>query len=145
MRQDKSEFPVNSVEDLLKLDAQNVADLKKEYSKGDASDLVWLDILENKVKAVSHHSKTISKHLEERYKFSNYILDPNKFRFRKVVRVLTLVMLFCQKFREKYGRKVQSQAGQNIQNHLSRLPSSLRGESYVVTAGRSHRISKQEC
>ena len=98
MRLDKSEFPVKSVGD-LKLDAQSVADLKKEYSKGDASDLVWLDILENKVKAVSHHSKTITKHLQARYEFSKYVLDPNKFRFRKAVRVLTLVMLFCKKFR----------------------------------------------
>ena len=94
--------------------------MKKEYSKGVASDLVWLDILENKVKAISHHSKTITKHLEARYEFSKYILDPNKFRFPKVVRVLTLVMLFFEKFRQKYGSKVQNQPGQNIENHLNR-------------------------
>ena len=141
MRLDKSEFPVKSVGD-LKLDAQSVADLKKEYSKGDASDLVWLDILENKVKAVSHHSKTITKHLQARYEFSKYVLDPNKFRFRKAVRVLTLVMLFCKKFRQKYGRKVQNQPGQNVENHLSRLPSSFRGESFVVTVGQSYKVSK---
>jgi hypothetical protein len=64
-----------------------VTELKKEYLKGDASDLVWQDILESQVHSVAYHSKTISKHLAERYKFSKYILDPNKSRFRKLVRV----------------------------------------------------------
>ena len=41
----------------------------RRNSKGDTSDYVWMDILENKVKAVSYYSNTISKHLEERQNF----------------------------------------------------------------------------
>ena len=145
MKQDKSKFPVKSVED-LKLDAQSVAELQKEYSKGDAGDLVWLDIIENKVKAVSHQSKTIRKHLADRYHFSSYTIDPNKFRFRKSVRVLALVKLFCRKLREKCKKSQippTQDAEQNVaSNHLSRLPSSFRGETYLVTGGRSYKVSK---
>ena len=120
--------------------------MQKEYSKGDAGDLVWLDILENKVKAVSHQSKTIRKHLADRYNFSSYIIDPNKFRFRKSSRVLALVKLFCRKLREKCKKAkipATQDAEQNVvSNHLSRLPSSFRGETYLVTGGRSYKISK---
>ena len=34
--------------------------------------------------------------IKERYEFSNYIIDPNKFRLRKVVRILALVMFFIK-------------------------------------------------
>ena len=34
------------------------------------------------------------------YKFSNYILDPNKFRFRKVIWVLGLGLLFIKKLKK---------------------------------------------
>ena len=32
--------------------------------------------------------------ISERYKFSNYLIDPNRFRLRKVVRIVALVFLF---------------------------------------------------
>ena len=143
MKLDKSEFPVQSVQE-LKLDSVGVTELKKEFLKGDGSDLVWQDILESQVHSVNYHSKTISKHLSERYKFSEYILDPNKFRFRKVVRVLALVMKFCKIFRQKFGKTSQDAGKVHAcsQNHLNRLPWSFKGESYLVTEGRSYKVSK---
>ena len=37
----------------------------------------------------------------ERYKFSNYLINPNKYRFRKVVRILAFVHLFLKKLVSK--------------------------------------------
>ena len=39
-----------------------------------------------------------------RYNYSNYVIDPNKFRFRKVVRVYGLVILFLNKLCQKVNR-----------------------------------------
>ena len=60
--------------------------------------------------------------------------------------MLALVKLFCRKLREKC-KKAQippaQDAEQNVvSNHLSRLPSSFRGETYLVTGGRSYKVSK---
>ena len=60
--------------------------------------------------------------------------------------MLALVKLFCRKLREKC-KKAQipptQDAEQNVaSNHLGRLPSSFRGETYLVTGGRSYKVSK---
>ena len=46
-------------------------------------------------------SKYVPNEVGERYKFSSYLLSPNKFRFSTVVRILTLVFLFIQKVNVK--------------------------------------------
>ena len=42
-------------------------------------------------------TKFVPNEVGERYKFSNYIIDPNKFRFQTIVRILGLGFLFIQK------------------------------------------------
>ena len=41
-------------------------------------------------------SKWVLNNIGERYKFSHYIVDPNKFRLKKVVRILGLILLFIR-------------------------------------------------
>ena len=41
-------------------------------------------------------SKGVLNNIGERYKFSHYTVDPNKFRLKKVVRILGLVLLFIR-------------------------------------------------
>ena len=41
-------------------------------------------------------TKRVSNKVKERYEFSKYLNDPNKFRIRKVVRVLALVLMFIK-------------------------------------------------
>ena len=41
--------------------------------------------------------KYVPNELGERYKFLNYLLDPNKYRFRTVIRIVSLVFLFIFK------------------------------------------------
>ena len=40
----------------------------------------------------------------ERYKFSRYVVDPNKFRFKKVVRIVGLVLLFIKNLHLSVGK-----------------------------------------
>ena len=46
-------------------------------------------------------TKCVPNEVSERYKFSNYLLSPNKFRFSTIVRILALVFLFIQKVNVK--------------------------------------------
>ena len=48
--------------------------------------------------------KRIDKEIQLRYRFSNYLIDPNRFRFRKVVRILGLVLTFLQKISKNINR-----------------------------------------
>ena len=42
--------------------------------------------------------------VKKRYQHSNYIIDPNKFRFRKSLRVQALVMMFVRKLKKRKGK-----------------------------------------
>ena len=45
--------------------------------------------------------KYVDEQVKLRYQLSNYIIDPNRFRFRKVVRILALVLTFVKKIAKK--------------------------------------------
>ena len=50
---------------------------------------------------LGYMSKKIdTQKLKETYEFLKYIIDPNKFRLRKVIRILALVMLFIRNLRK---------------------------------------------
>ena len=82
MSKDRTEFPVFTV-DVIKLEPTKVNDLKNEYLKGDSKDFIWTNVLRNRLRAVSNYAKNVFDELKERSTFSNYEIDPNKFRFRK--------------------------------------------------------------
>ena len=71
----------------------------------------------------------------DRYKFSKYLIDPNKFRFRKVVRVTGFVFLFLTKLRKRTGKPAFS----FTLFQSSDLPTGIvvpsQEDRYVVTTG----------
>ena len=89
-------------------------------------------------------NEVVPKEVKERYEFSNYLIDPNRFRFRKVVRILGLVFRFVKIFCDKYGK------GRNLVGHskvnLDPIPQqfSCVGEQFLVTSG-VHSINRLEC
>lgn len=48
----------------------------------------------------------IGPKVSERLKFSNYLIDPNKFRFRKIVRIMAIVIKFSKNWLSKIGKKL---------------------------------------
>ena len=48
--------------------------------------------------------KRVSK-IEERSRFSNYLILPTKFRFRKLVRIYSYVTAFCQKLKAAVNKR----------------------------------------
>ena len=81
------DFPIKTLKEIV-LDNNEVGDLNKESI-----------IIEN----WGLTCKIVSDEYKNRYDFSQYLIDPNRFRFKNVVRVMALVYLFVLKFMSKYG------------------------------------------
>ena len=110
MKWDKSYFPAKTIAE-IKLKSEEISALENEilkYSsemakglmanKGDKSYLIS-DVYET-IAADSYQRKIPSKVLQC-YNFSKYAVDPNKARFKKVVRIFAFVLRLIKKLQKK--------------------------------------------
>ena len=69
---------------------------------------------------------------DNRYKFSGYIIDPLKYRFRKVLRVLALVFLYISKLKKNVNQNLHC-----VQKDEHQSPEIFRnqGDKYILTTG----------
>ena len=92
---DRRDFPTKSYDE-VRLSKDDIKKHNDEIITPNITDNDWI----NKQLSVEYSesytvlSKGVLNNIGERYKFSHYIVDPNKFRLKKVVRVLGLVLLF---------------------------------------------------
>ena len=70
----------------------------------------------------------------KRYAFSDYVIDPNRFRFKKVLRILAYVIMFVSNFLAKAGNRAMSLVEISQSVELPNVFSCGDGE-YVVTNG----------
>ena len=91
MHSNSSEFPVKTIADIR---------LSNESKKVAQKEEVLIDPLDFNVTCMSF-SPVVPVMVKDRYAYSKYILDPNKFRFRKGVRIVAWVFLFIRKCRRK--------------------------------------------
>ena len=54
-------------------------------------------------------SRFVPNEVGDRYLFSNYLIDPNKFRFKTVLRILALVFIFLEKINNKRNQKCNTE------------------------------------
>ena len=90
MRGAESDFPIKTVEQVM-LDNEAKSEARKEK--------IVIDVLQDNY-FVAHTfvpERQVPEEVGLRYKFCNYVIDPNKFRFKKTVRVLALVLIFVKK------------------------------------------------
>ena len=129
-RKKKDQFPIKSAED-IKLTSDQVKDFSKEFLGNDITDPEWVQ----KQLSESYYSGLKEGTLErvgKIYKFSKYIIDPNKFHFKKVVRILSLVFLFIRNIRRNLGVTMPTQI------MSSKLPAlfSICDDKVLVTEGK---------
>ena len=93
MKEDASTFPVKELHEL----APSVDDLKTAKSEMTVTEPIQERCL---------LTRYVDDKTEQRYKFSNYFLDPNKFEFSKVVRILAVVL--------KYIRSTKSNVNSDV-------------------------------
>ena len=135
-KQERSSFPIKSVDD-LRLSQDELLDFNAEVNE--LLDEEWIN--QNLFQSYSCHVANANYHaltddtvekVMNHYGFSNYILDPNKFRFKKVVRILALVFLFVSKAKERINKKLQSTVDNfNLPKHFGFCQN-----YYLVTEGK---------
>ena len=90
MRKDSSEFPLATVED-IKLSASDKRDANQEQVFPETEAHACLAY--------------VPKDVEARYAFSQYLVNPNRYRYPTVVRITSLVFLFIERISAKLTRK----------------------------------------
>ena len=96
MKKDKSMFPVKSVED-IKLDQTQMQEFKKEmmFHDNGASDILKMSFNCEII------TRKIPDQVVKRYEFSRYIIDPNRRRFKTVVRIVGWLYRFIHNLKSK--------------------------------------------
>ena len=126
MRLEDRSFPTKSVED-IKLTAEELRSHDSECLNTECT-------LSDVTSSNSYPSnRLVPSDVGDRYKFSNYIVDPNKFRLRKVVRILALVMLFIRNCKIRVGKRVEKS---DITNKNLKSAFKFEHDQYIVTEGK---------
>ena len=116
MKKENTEFPIKSV-DQIKLRESEVESCKRELLLERESALpdahicypIGINVDQNRV---------VPEQLASYYQYSQYLIDPNKFRFKIVVRIMAYVMRFVknliQKHRQKKGYNLSLQTDKTL-------------------------------
>ena len=144
MRGSETNFQMKTVADLA-LDAAALQAFRKESIVFDACNV---DVARHGNDPAGYFTHITSRNYTNRYAFSNYLIDPLKFRFRKVVRILGFVFLFtikCLKSKTQSGfskilceiENNVPETSQNRGNQYENVPEPFqnRSDQYVVTSG----------
>ena len=100
---DRDQFPVKSAND-IRMSQEQDKNYTKELYGNDITDPEWIQ----KQLTGSYYSgleEKASDRLGKMYKFSKYLVDPNKFRFRKVLRITALIFKFLGKFKAAKAKR----------------------------------------
>ena len=141
MSKSEETFPVFSIHEVILN--------KRDFEESHREKIV--DLGENVCNIKSFYSKKgdltphVDKAIKSRYEFSKYLIDPNRFRFRKVIRIMGLVLTFIKRI----SRNVKRIHENKIFVHQSpgSLPNILEpnGDKYIVTTGRTENVGLLTC
>ena len=149
MSKAEEEFPLKTVSELV-LSAAELQEAKKESytdptERTNFVSQVWNDVeCDYELDLWSYMTSYFRKpDYKARYEFSNYVIDPLKWRFRKVVRVLALVFLFIGNLKDRVARvKVASNSREigNLEENVDNVKEvpDIFGNQYdkhIVTTG----------
>ena len=96
MKQIASKFPIKTISE-INLSNGSQCDAQKEQIVIEAVD---------KSVTCTLHFPVVPRTVKDRYIFSKYIIDPNRFRFRKVVRIVAWVLKFVKSCYRKIGKQL---------------------------------------
>ena len=125
---ERKHFPVKSVHS-IKLGTEELKNFNDELIDPNIHDNEWIaKQLETDFVHVANQERNLPE-VRLRYQFSSYVIDPNRFKFQKVVRINSLVFKFVEKLRVKIGKPP------SLVPEIS-LPANLQiqGDRYLVTS-----------
>ena len=108
MREHLSEFPVKRYDE-IKLTASEASDAELETLrvKGIA-ETTWAATEIDYSTIYLSCNKKLPNEISERYKYSHYLVVPNKYRFRTVVRILAILQRFIRNCQSRMKKHIQS-------------------------------------
>ena len=134
----KDQFPIKSAYD-IKMSQDINQDFSVELLGNDITDPEWI---QNQLSG-SYYSgieDTASVKIAKMYTFSKYVMDPNRFRFRKVLRIVALVLKFIRNVKQRIAAK----KGSNVPviDEEMHLPALLNfcNDKYLITDGQDPRL-----
>ena len=146
MQGDSKDFPIASVEE-VKFQQTDVDAIKKESLRPEIVDVLFCQNQTSPRCYVVDTSyavrKVQSEALTKRYEFAEYIIDPNRYRFRKVIRVMALVVVFVRNFVRKWSKEKKSVFHLNDSSFTQfskNVLSDLSVETYLVTCGNVYSV-----
>lgn len=122
MKKKQSEFPIKSIKE-IKLTQNEMTQLKKEFPAKFNSQEVEEMKTYNDVDESINHKKSCNTYqastnqiseMKKCCKFSDYVIDPNKHRYKVVIRVLALVIRFVNNL--KLARENKLRGSKRIEN-----------------------------
>ena len=127
---DESEFPVWTADELIQ-NAEVEQAVRKEMIP---IPMNYANPTPFAFNAICLPARYVPSDVKDRYTFSQYLIDPNRFRFRKVIRVLGLVFLFVSKLLKRCRKTIPKL----IQTEPAELPGifSYKGDQYIVSTGK---------
>ena len=131
---DKTEFPIKSAQE-IKMGKEDLKNYNVELFGNNITDPEWVhnQLLGNYYSGLETKA---SEKLGKMYKYSNYIVDPNRYRFRKALRIQALVLKFIKKLKARVQRKgegISTPSGSG-DYHLPALLN-LCHDKYLITEG----------
>ena len=99
MREEKVKFPTKSFNE-INLEKEELLSLQKENLLKYNQDLMERNE-EKIVYTISNQHSKVPLEVQECYQFSNYLLDPNKRRFKTIIRIFAFVLRFIRNVRTK--------------------------------------------
>ena len=130
----EDEFPMKSFRG-IQLSHQTIVDAKKESLVTNYFHTIQGAEISNS----SDHK--ISLH----YAFSDYLLDPNKYRFRKVIRVFALVLTFIWKIAKILPKVRENRVFKHIPPNGFAQVLKCTHDKYIVTTGLNHDKNTASC
>ena len=106
MRGHSKDFPLKTASEIV-LDNEARTHASKECTIENHMAMINALMCEDNLVVNHFSSRVVPEGVGDRYKFSQYLIDPNKFRFRKVVRILALVLLFVENLFSKKNRIIK--------------------------------------
>ena len=134
MRLCESEFPVSTVSEIT-LSGTDKSEVSNECNKPDITEQICSSNSYCFAQAGCFSGAVVPDQVKSRYEFSQYIIDPNRYRLRKIVRIISLVYLFVRKCYSACRFRGR------LENHpkvtLDPVPAilSCEGDQYLVTTG----------
>ena len=115
---DQSRFPIKSMNQ-IRLSDDDLKAHESELQKSDVIDNDWIhqQLSKTYTNCYAVLTKNVEDKIAERYALSNYLIDPLKFRFRKIVRILSMVFLFVSKLKLKIHKRNWDAEYRNLNLH----------------------------